>query len=112
MGLSGLATDIETFKNQLIYKVNLYKLRENRDIKARTFLNLVSTSLYEKRFGPFFVTPIVIGLDKDNNGKLETILATYDSIGQIDEGDFATGGTASEMLFGVCESFFTKDLPH
>ncbi len=41
-----------------------------------------------------------------DNGEVETIIATYDSIGQIDEGDFATGGTAEEMLFGVCESFF------
>jgi len=58
----------------------------------------VSTSLYEKRFGPFFVTPIVAALE---NG--QPIIATYDSIGAIDQGDFATGGTASEMLFGSCE---------
>jgi 20S proteasome subunit beta 3 len=94
----------------LIYKVSLFKLRENRDMKAKTFMSLVSTSLYEKRFGPYFVTPIVIGLDKSPCGKIETIIATYDSIGAIDTGDFATGGTADQMLLGVCESFFSKDM--
>ena len=32
-------------------------------MKADTFARLVSTALYEHRFGPFFVTPIVVGLD-------------------------------------------------
>ena len=76
MGLSGLATDIQTFLATLRYKVNLFNLRENRKIKPSTFVELVSTSLYEKRFGPFFVTPIVAALE---NGK--PIIATYDSIG-------------------------------
>ena len=60
------------------YKVNLYNLRENRPIKPSTFVQLVSTSLYEKRFGPFFVTPIVAAVE---NGK--PIIATYDSIGNL-----------------------------
>ena len=45
------------------YKLNLYRLRENRNMKPRTFANLVSSSLYEKRFGSYFVTPIVIGIE-------------------------------------------------
>ena len=32
------------------FKLNLYTLRENRPMKAITFSQLVSTSLYEKRF--------------------------------------------------------------
>ena len=31
------------------YKINLYNLRENREIKPVTFTNLVAASLYEKR---------------------------------------------------------------
>lgn len=47
----------------LEFKLNLYRLREGRDMKPTMFANLVSTSLYEKRFGPYFVTPIVVGLE-------------------------------------------------
>ena len=53
-------------------------------MKPTTFANMVSTSLYEKRFGPYFVTPIVIGLE---NGK--AVICTYDSIGAIDIDNFA-----------------------
>lgn len=43
--------------------------------------------LKKKRFGPFFVTPIVAGLE---NGKV--ILASYDSIGCISIDTVAVGG--------------------
>ena len=32
-------------------KTNMYKLREERDIKPSTFGELVSSTLYEKRYG-------------------------------------------------------------
>ena len=32
-------------------------------MKPKTFANMVSNMLYERRFGPFFVEPIVAGLD-------------------------------------------------
>jgi len=68
----------------LEFKLNLFRLREGRDMKPSTFANLVSTSLYEKRFGPYFVTPIVVGLE---DGK--PFICTYDSIGSIDKDKFA-----------------------
>ena len=32
------------------FKMNLFKLKEGREMKAETFSKLVSTSLYEKRY--------------------------------------------------------------
>ncbi len=54
-------------------------------MKPSTFANLVSTSLYEKRFGPYFVTPIVIGIEDG-----APVICTYDSIGSIDKDHFAS----------------------
>jgi 20S proteasome subunit beta 3 len=44
----------------------LFELRENREIPVETFSALLSTILYEKRFGPWFCEPIVAGLKEDN----------------------------------------------
>ena len=49
VGLTGLASDVITLDQLLKFKVNLYKLRENREIKAETFSAMLSTMLYEKR---------------------------------------------------------------
>ncbi|KAK3079004.1 proteasome core particle subunit beta 3 [Coniosporium uncinatum] len=64
LGLTGLATDISTVADTLRYRVNMYRLREERSPSPRTLANLISSSLYEKRFGPWFVSPVIAGLDE------------------------------------------------
>ena len=44
-------------------KVELYRVKENIDLTPKLFINLVSSTLYEHRWGPYFVNPIVVGLD-------------------------------------------------
>ncbi|KFY51320.1 hypothetical protein V496_08868 [Pseudogymnoascus sp. VKM F-4515 (FW-2607)] len=108
LGLTGLATDVATVSDLFRYKVNMYRLREERNIAPSTFANLVSSSLYEKRFGPFFVSPVVAGLDP-KTGK--PFICGFDSIGCIDFAkDFIVAGTASDQLFGTCEGLWEPDL--
>lgn len=107
VGLAGLATDMLTFKQNLEFRIKMYKLREERDIPPRVFANLVSNMLYEKRFGPYFVEPVIAGLDKDN----KPYLCAMDLIGApVTAKDFVVGGTASEELYGTCESLYRPDL--
>ena len=59
LAMTGLATDIQTlyyiyltsyYRASLFkYKTNMYKLRENEDISAEGFANLVATTLYSRR---------------------------------------------------------------
>lgn len=55
IGLAGLASDQATFYEKLKFRIAMYNLREERDIKPASFGKLVSTLLYEKRFGPYFI---------------------------------------------------------
>ncbi|KAK9354869.1 nucleophile aminohydrolase [Lipomyces doorenjongii] len=108
LGLTGLATDVITLSEVFRYKVNLYNLREERKIEPETFANLVSSTLYEKRFGPYFVGPIVAGINS-KSGK--PYICGFDLIGCINFAkDFVVGGTSSPQLFGMCESLWEPDL--
>ncbi|KAK9452022.1 nucleophile aminohydrolase [Limtongia smithiae] len=108
LGLTGLATDVVTLSEVFRYKVNLYNLREERDIQPETFANLVSSTLYEKRFGPYFVGPVVAGINA-NTGV--PFIAGFDLIGCINYAkDFVVGGTSSDQLFGMCESLWEPNL--
>ena len=86
----------------------MYRLREERQISPQTMANLVSTSLYEKRFGPYFVSPVIAGI---NHTTGKPFICGFDSIGCIDFAkDFIVSGTASDQLFGTCEGLWEPDL--
>jgi 20S proteasome subunit beta 3 len=107
VGLAGLATDVQTLKNLLEFRMNLYELKEERTMSPAVFAHLLSTLLYEKRFGPYFVEPIVAGLDADN----KPFLASMDLIGApVQEDDFVVSGTCTGNLFGMCESLFRPNM--
>jgi 20S proteasome subunit beta 3 len=108
LGLTGLATDVSTVADLFRYKVNMYRLREERNISPQTMANLVSSSLYERRFGPYFVSPVIAGINQ-TTGK--PFICGFDSIGCIDFAkDFIVSGTASDQLFGTCEGLWEPDL--
>lgn len=106
VGLAGLATDVQTLKNLLEFRMGLYKLKEEREMKPAVLSNMLSHLLYEKRFGPYFAEPIVAGLDDDN----QPFLSTMDLIGaNVQEKDFVVTGTCTGNLFGMCESLYKPD---
>lgn len=108
LGLTGLATDVLSVSALLKQKVTMYKLQEERSMEPQTFANLVSTTLYSKRFGPYFCAPVIAGLNSKTN---EPFLCTTDLIGAIEfSKDFVVGGTATDQLYGMCESLFEPDL--
>ena len=69
IGLSGLNTDIQTFSLEMRKKVELYRKKGNVDLTPQLFINLVSNTLFEHKFSPFYLNPIVVGLDVKDNYK-------------------------------------------
>ena len=60
------------------------------------------------RFGPYFVEPVVAGLDPKTN---EPYVASMDLIGcPMETKDFVVGGTCTDQLYGMCESLWNPDL--
>lgn len=107
LGFSGLGTDAQTLANLLKFRHNLYKLKEERCIKPSTFSNLVSSTLYEKRFGSYFVQPVIAGLEPDGTPFIDSM----DSIGAAEIcNDFVVAGTMPEALMGICESLYRPDM--
>ena len=96
------------FRNELLkLKTNIYKLREDREISPKAFAHLVSSTLYEKRFGPYFAEPIIAGI-KENG---EAFICSMDLIGCINFAkDFVVIGTASDKLYGICEALYEPNL--
>ncbi|KAH9404050.1 Proteasome subunit beta type-3 [Tyrophagus putrescentiae] len=107
VGLPGFASDTITVSQRLKFRVNMYELRENRRISPKTFGSLVSNMLYERRFGPYFIEPVIAGLDENN----EPFICATDIIGcKNAPKDFVLAGTCEEQAFGMCETLWSPDL--
>jgi len=106
VGLPGLLTDSQTLYQRLRFRWNLYALEEEREMSPRVFANFVSSLLYEHRFGPYFVEPVIAGLE---NGK--PYISAMDLIGApLFTDDFVVSGTTNEALYGLCESLYRPNL--
>ncbi len=107
VGLAGLASDVQTMNNLLKFRKNLYELREEREMTPKVLSNLLSNLLYEKRFGPYFIEPVVAGLDAND----EPFLSAMDLIGApVYTDDFVVSGTATANMYGMCETLYKKDM--
>ena len=108
IGFAGLGTDVATVHEDLKMKTDMFELREDREIKPRTFDSMVSSYLYSKRFGPFFIEPLIVGLEGDD---FKPFVSSHDLIGMpVYTDSFAVGGTATSSLYGTCESFYKPNL--
>lgn len=69
---------------------------------------IISNLLYSRRFGPYFIEPIIAGLDPVTN---KPYIASTDLIGSLSEPkDFLAIGTGSEYCLGVCEGFWREGM--
>ena len=60
-----------------------------------------------RRFGPYFVMPVIAGLEDDGS----VYLSGMDSLGAIETAkDFIVAGSAPDSLTGMCESMFRPDM--
>eukprot|EP01029_Cantina_marsupialis_P009641 TRINITY_DN2239_c0_g1_i2.p1 TRINITY_DN2239_c0_g1~~TRINITY_DN2239_c0_g1_i2.p1 ORF type:complete len:173 (-),score=33.62 TRINITY_DN2239_c0_g1_i2:105-623(-) len=92
----------------LRFTLNMYKMSEERDMGVKEFDSLVSSKLYERRFGPYFVEPVIAGLREDGTGFVDVM----DTIGAPVESEdgFVVAGTCHDNLLGMCESLYRKDM--
>ncbi|KII67431.1 Proteasome subunit beta type-3 [Thelohanellus kitauei] len=106
LGMAGLVTDSQTVSQKLRYYYNMYRLSHFKEPSPFVFLSMVSSLLYSKRFGPYFIEPIVCGFEGN-----DVFLSSCDLIGgsEILE-DFAVVGTAKNQILGMCECLFEPDM--
>ena len=90
-----------TVLDELQFQKSLYELRENRKLSPRVAAQMISNLLYKHRFGPYYINPLIAGLDPVTN---KPYVADMDVIGSITNmRDFAAIGCASDYALGVCE---------
>ncbi|XP_036128573.1 proteasome subunit beta type-3-like [Molossus molossus] len=108
IGLAGLATDVQTVAQRLKFLLNLYELKEGRQIKPYTLMSMVAKLLYEKRFGPYYTEPVIARLDPKT---FKPSICSLDLIGcPMVTDDFVVSGTCAEQMYRMCKSLWEPNM--
>jgi 20S proteasome subunit beta 3 len=97
---------------KLDFRVKLYELREERQMKPHAFAAMLSSMLYERRFGPYFTEPVVAGLEDSDEKSEKNVpyITAMDLLGApVMTDDFVVAGTSGEELYGTCEALYKKN---
>mgnify|MGYP002784632639 FL=1 len=110
VGLVGLHTDTKTVIDALRYHMNMHGLKEElQEHDPKDVARQLSSLQYSRRFGPWFVEPVVAGLR--GPGLSQPYICSMDTIGCMNEAeDFVVAGTASDQLYGMCEALYREGL--
>ena len=104
------AWDLCVFRHkELQFRCNLFSLREDIGTMPPSLVSsLISSMLYQRRFSPFFVSPVVAGLEPKTH---KPFIAGFDCIGAACKAtDFVANGTAKEQLAGICEAMWRPNM--
>lgn len=119
VGMSGLDGDILTFASDVEAELRLKRVEAegvgelaSELIRPQSLAQLVSTKLYAQRTtSPYYVEPVIVGLEKNGDGNVEPFLCAQDALGaQMQTDDFVVSGTCSASLYGVCEAFYEENM--
>lgn len=98
----GCHADVQALYNHLRYRVAMYKFDHNVDMSTVAAAQLLSNTLYYKRFFPYYALPICAGLDSEGKG----YCASYDAVGSYlrSREGYAVNGSATAIALPILDN--------
>jgi 20S proteasome subunit beta 6 len=100
LACSGFHGDTLTFAKVLQTRLKMYEYEHNKRASTSAIAQLISTMLYGKRFFPYYVNPIIAGLDESGRGAIYS----YDPVGSFDREIYRSSGSSVALLQPLLDS--------
>lgn len=94
LGCSGCWCDALTLTQILAARTQMYEHDHHKQMTTPATAQMLSTILYYKRFFPYYVSNILVGLDLEGKG----CVYSYDPIGHCEKATYRAGGSAGALL--------------
>ena len=103
---SGMYSDFKGLVKFLNARLQMYEFKMGRKITTESAAQLLSNTLYQKRFFPYYTFNLLAGLDAKGNG----VVYGYDAIGSFDTVSYAVQGSAQELMVGVLDNMLKGNM--
>ena len=118
VAFTGLEGDVQSLSQELRIQVHAKhrpttwsQVAPERYISPKAMASLTSHVLYQRRGSPYFVEPLVVGLERRTNGELQPFLCAQDCLGAKSKSDaFVCAGVASKSMYGTAEALWRPNL--
>lgn len=94
LGSTGCWCDILTFTRVIEARIKMYKYEHNRVPSTAATAQLISNMLYFRRFFPYYISNIVVGIDESGQG----VVYSYDPIGHMEKHTYRASGSSCSLL--------------
>ena len=100
MASAGFMADAVTLKKTLQARCKQYEFQNKKPIGCVSFAQMLSNTLYYRRFFPYYAFNIVAGLDAEGKGAV----FTYDAVGSYERTNYSCQGSGQALIMPVLDN--------
>ncbi|TVU04935.1 hypothetical protein EJB05_48079 [Eragrostis curvula] len=104
---SGFQGDIKALQKNLAAKELVYEHNHNKKMSCPAMAQLLSNTLYYKRFFPYYTFNVLGGLDSQGKG----CVFTYDAVGSYERTGYSAQGTGAKLIMPVLDNQLKSPSP-
>lgn len=97
---AGMQADMEALHKKLHTQHVMYQFNHRKPMACPAMAQLLSNTLYQKRFFPFYTFNLCAGLDDEGRGAVYT----YDAIGSYERVGYGVQGSGKELIQPVLDN--------
>lgn len=100
LGSAGMQAERKTLRKVLDYKNTFYKHQHNKDLQAEAVAQMLSNTLYYKRFFPYYTFNVLGGVDEKGVGAVWG----YDAIGSFERMPYCVTGSGTQLITSLLDN--------
>ncbi|KAM7516205.1 hypothetical protein LguiA_005788 [Lonicera macranthoides] len=94
MASSGFQADVRALQKHLAARHLIYQHQHNKQMSCPAMAQLLSNTLYYKRFFPYYAFNVLSGLDTEGKG----CVFTYDAVGSYERVGYSAQGSGATLI--------------